>query len=124
MKRLTLSFLITAAGILGLTCTPAFARGHVEAGFYFGAPAYWGPYYAPPPIVYAPIPIYVQLAPVTYVEQPSGGTSTSAQRAEQITNGQGSDWYYCRDKGAYYPYVKYCASGWIRVPAHPDNNGG
>ena len=61
-----------AALILGVFPASAPARTFVSLGFNFGAPVYggwgwgWGyrpypyyyPYYGPPPVVYAPAPVY------------------------------------------------------------------
>jgi hypothetical protein len=30
-----------------------------------------------------------------------------------------SYWYYCRNPQGYYPYVKRCPSGWMRVVPSP-----
>jgi hypothetical protein len=30
-----------------------------------------------------------------------------------------SYWYYCKDSKGYYPYVKRCPSGWMRVVPTP-----
>ena len=128
-NRIVLALALVAA----LSAGPAFAGGsHHGGGHYhgyygprvtvglglgFGWPYYgygYGyPYYAPyayyPPY-YAPA--YAPQQPSTYVEQP-------AQQAQpQQPSGF---WYYCNDSGAYYPYVKECASAWQRVAPQPQN---
>ena len=57
-------------------------------------PAWWGyPYYAAPPVV-------VQPGPITYIQREAPGDAY---------------WYYCKEAGAYYPYVKDCPGGWMQV---------
>ena len=66
---------------------------------YYG-PGYWGPrYYYPPPAYYAPAPVIVQPAP-QYVER---------------TQPDADYWYYCENPRGYYPYVRSCPGGWLRV---------
>lgn len=80
--------------------------GHVGVGVYVSPGWWWGPgwwgaypyypyYYSPPPvIVEQPSEIYVQPAPSA--ETPSY-------------------WYYCKDPQGYYPTVKRCPDGWMKV---------
>lgn len=83
--------------------------GHVGVGVYLGpswwGPGWWGPYpyypyYPPPVVIEKPIEFYVQPAP---------------QGAEHRY------WYYCKDPEGYYPSVKNCPKGWMKVvpPAEP-----
>jgi len=80
--------------------------GHVGIGIMLGP--WWGlgypsypyyPYYAPPPVIIQPQPdVYVQPAP----------------------QAEASDyWYYCQNPEGYYPYVKRCPNGWLRVVPSP-----
>jgi len=69
------------------------ARARVFAGAFVGAPVLW-PWWA-----YAPYPAAAP-APVYYVEQ--------SDFAE-------SEWLYCREANAYFPYIADCAGGWERV---------
>ena len=91
---------------------PGIAHHHhphfVGRPLFLGVPlvlpgAYY--YYPPPP------PYYNPPAPV-YIEQYPGTPSPQTR-----------DWFYCPNKGAYYPYVKDCPGGWQRVlpqqPAEP-----
>jgi hypothetical protein len=96
-----------------IASVPAFAwhhGGHARVGVFIGAPLYWyPPYYYPP--YYSPYypPAYaVPSSPPTYIEQ-------EAQPAPSQSNW----WYYCADAKAYYPYVKECPSGWLRVASQP-----
>lgn len=76
-------------------------HGGVRFGLYLGGPllpsyppAYYYPYGYPPPVVYPSPPVYV--APPPPMPQPTY-------------------WYYCKSPPGYYPYVKECPQGWIRV---------
>jgi hypothetical protein len=103
MKKLLLSLLL---GLLAIGATgTASARGHFHGGVYIGGPVWgpgWGPGYYPPSYYYPPAPIYVQpvqpAPPPVYVEQNNNDY-----------------WYYCAQPKAYYPYVKECPQGWMKV---------
>lgn len=96
--------LALAAVLAGAAASaPAFAWGHTRFSFgvVIGAPFYpwyYPPYYYPSAVVVAPA------APTTYVE---AGTPVPPQRS--------SYWYYCEASKTYYPYVKECPAGWMRV---------
>jgi hypothetical protein len=98
MKKLLL-LLILGMAAMGAATTASADRGHFHGGIYIGGPV-WGPGYYPPPYYYAPPqPVYVQPeAPPVYVEQSSDDY-----------------WYYCAQSKAYYPYVKECPAGWMKV---------
>jgi hypothetical protein len=66
---------------------------------YYSYPYYPYPYYTAPPVVTQPQPqIYIEPAP---------------QQEEE------SYWYYCPKSKGYYPYVKKCPEGWLRVVPSP-----
>jgi hypothetical protein len=79
---------------------------------YIGGPWWWGPpfpYYPYPyyPYSYYPYsyyppypPVVVDRGPQVYIERPL----------------EPGYWYYCPGAKAYYPTVRECAEGWIRVP--------
>lgn len=92
-------------------------RGRVHFGLYFGAPLGWpddydGPryYYPPYPAYYPPRVVVVPAEPPVYIQR---------SPAEPASSAQPYYWYYCRDSGAYYPYVKQCPGGWQRVAPQP-----
>jgi len=93
----TLVAVLLCAGV----SAPALAWGHahIRFGVFVGVPFYpwYAPYYFPPPVVAVPA------APTTYVEQGSAPAPSP------------SYWYYCADSRTYYPYVKECPGGWMRV---------
>jgi len=111
MNRTKAVLTLTAALLGAAASAPALAwhGGGVRFGVVIGAPFY--PWYYPPsyyyPPYYAPV-VTVPAAPTTYVEQ----GSPPAQNAP-------SYWYYCEASKTYYPYVKECPAGWLRVVPHP-----
>jgi hypothetical protein len=103
----TRAVLTLSAALLGAAASaPAFAWGHAQVrfGVFVGAPLY--PWYYPPYYYYPPYPVVaVPAAPTTYVEQ--GARPAPPQSS--------SYWYYCAESKTYYPYVKDCRGGWLRV---------
>lgn len=78
---------------------PHHYRGHRHHGprYYWRGSLVipWHPYgyYAPPPVI-------IQQQPPVYVQP---------EQQEE------SYWYYCPDSQGYYPYIRDCASGWMKV---------
>jgi hypothetical protein len=113
MKRAK-AILILSVVLLGAAASaPAFAwhHGGVRFGVVVGAPFYpwyYPPYYGPYSPYYYP-PAAVPAGPTTYVEQ--GG-------AQPAPSQPSSYWYYCEASKTYYPYVKECPAGWMRVVPH------
>ena len=72
-------------------------------------PGWWGPYYYPSYYPYYPTepPIVIQQQPDVYVQP--------APQAEE----QQSYWYYCKEPQGYYPYVRQCPNGWMKVVPSP-----
>ncbi len=79
---------------------PVF-RGSVwiDPGWGWGVPVY--PYYAPQPqvIIQQPTPLYLE-----------------PQRTQPDDEAY---WYYCPNPAGYYPYVKKCSVGWLKVVPTP-----
>ncbi len=117
MKKTALAVALVFAALLAAP-SPGEA-GHRHTRYFFGVnigppgpawygPPAWGPrpYWAypvvipAPPVYYAPAPIYVQ-PPPAYVDRPAADASDY--------------WYYCESPAGYYPYVKSCPGGWMRV---------
>jgi hypothetical protein len=80
-------------------------RNHAWGGSrYWGPRVYWGgsivlgPWY--PYRYYAPPPVVIQEPPQVYA---------------QPEQAEASYWYYCRNPEGYYPYVKACPEGWMKV---------
>ena len=98
----------TSAPVSGQRHFNGHHHGHgvafVGVGFGFW-PWYYPPYYYPYPYPYYE-PVAYPAQPVTYVEQYAPAEPTGW-------------WYYCEPTRTYYPYVRECPSGWLRVPATP-----
>ena len=119
MKKLLRMLLLTVALLMTFT-SPGQARGGGHGGgrgwgpalglglFGLGVwelsrPHFYYPYYSyPAPVISQPAEeIYVQPVP-----------------PPPVTTGY---WYFCRNPEGYYPYVKRCPDGWLRVvPAPPE----
>jgi hypothetical protein len=80
--------------------------GHFSTSFYVGpgwGPGWWGPY------PYYPYYPYYSAPPVVIQQQPQSYIQLDSQEGEQ------SYWYFCKDPEGYYPYVKKCPKGWLKV---------
>ena len=77
-----------------------------RSGFYWGGSIVLGPPWYPyhPYYYYAAPPVVIPQEPQTYVqpEQPKENY-----------------WYYCQNPQGYYPYVKTCPGGWMKVVPQP-----
>lgn len=86
--------------------------GHVGVGLWLGPgwwPGWWGPAYYPS--YYYP---YYQEPPIVIEQQPDVYIQPAPQAEEQSVY-----WYFCKDPQGYYPYVKLCPSGWMKVVPSP-----
>lgn len=84
---------------------PAVGIGLLGLGLWeASSPHYVYPYY---PYAY-PGPVVIQ--------QPA--TEVYVQPAQQQSAESGY-WYYCRDSQGYYPYVRQCPGGWMKVVPSP-----
>jgi hypothetical protein len=87
-------------------------RYHVGVGIGVPGPAWYGPpLWAPRPLwgypaVAAAPPVYYGPPPV--IVPPPAYTSPSAAAESDY-------WYYCEGARAFYPYVRSCPGGWMRV---------
>ena len=116
MKRIITIALVTIALILA-NLQPGYASrgGHGRHGGHFGVdiligpgwgPGWWGPYYPYPYYPYYPPPPATAQEPDVYIQQ--------APQSEES-----GYWYYCRNPEGYYPFVKQCPKGWMRVVPTP-----
>jgi len=96
--------------------------GHTRfvVGVGFGAPfwgwgwwpGYWPGYYCP--AYYPAYPAYpYTYEPYSYDAYPSG--TYIEQNAPTPSPARGDYSYYCPDPAGYYPQVRTCAKGWLRV---------
>jgi hypothetical protein len=115
MKKTTVTFMILLALLLAIPWISYAGHGHhggtrvfIGGSFWLGPP-YWGPYAWGPP-VYAP---YYYGAPVYYGPPPVAMPQTPVY----VQRGQGESdyWYYCDNPKGFYPYVKSCPGGWMKV---------
>jgi hypothetical protein len=83
--------------------------GHFGGSIWIGPG--WGPGWWGPPYYYAEPPVVVQQSPEVYVEQ--------APQSEEP-----SYWYFCQNPKGYYPYVKQCPNGWMKVEPSPTTPDG
>jgi hypothetical protein len=118
MKRI-LCTIVAATTLLLATASPGLARGghgghfrhsgHVSVGFFVGAPlwgpGWWGPAYPSYPY-HTPRTVIIRQQPETYSQQP--------QQAPKPAY-----WYFCTEPEGYYPYVKNCPKGWLKVVPTP-----
>jgi hypothetical protein len=118
MKKLNLVLAVLVILSLVLTSSALYARGpRVYIGGYFGFPYYPYPYSYPPyayPYYYPPVYAYPSY-PYAYAQPPVYSAPE-----------QPYYWYYCQDPQGYYPYVKNCPAGWIKViptPPQPREEG-
>ncbi|MEI6206464.1 MAG: hypothetical protein WCP20_06760 [Desulfuromonadales bacterium] len=82
-------------------------RGHFRGGVWIGP--VWEPWWGPYPYYSAPQVIIERPSPtVEYYMQPA-----PQQHEEPVY------WYYCRKPEGYYPYVKQCPDGWMKVVPTP-----
>ena len=86
---------------------------------YYGAPYYASPYYySPAPVYYPPVQ---QPTQVIYTERRVDPPMSSQESpTNSVQNVQNSWWYYCTASNAYYPYIKKCPGGWLRVAPQPE----
>ena len=111
-KPLATLTLVTLLG-LGLS-SPALAhwrgRGHFD--IILGPPIGWS-YYPPPPPRY-----YYDYYPPPVVMTPPPQQVYIEQAPKQAAPPQ-SYWYYCTNPQGYYPTVKECPGGWLKVVPQP-----
>lgn len=104
MKRSICIIVLAILVFISISPLPLYAHwsrtyygGTMWVGSRWGAPDY-GYYPTPPVIIRHEAPVYVQ-PPVQYEEQ--------------------YYWYYCQKPQGYYPYVKRCPGGWLKVVPSP-----
>jgi len=106
-------------------------RGHprwwVGHPGWWGYPGWWGPrFYWGGPVVGFPYP-YAYPYPYPYYVPPPVVTQEPPVYSEPEQQ-QSDYWYYCQNPQGYYPYIKSCPGGWMKVvpnvtPPHPGEEG-
>ncbi|SFH36132.1 hypothetical protein SAMN05216299_108101 [Nitrosospira sp. Nsp14] len=61
---------------------------------------------------YPPAPVIVPAPPPVYIQQPQPLPSQPEAPSSYY-------WHYCREFEGYYPYVRKCPGGWLRVAPQP-----
>ena len=108
-KNICLVFAVIA--LLMASALPGHAWDRFGVGVYVG-PGWYGPF-SPYPYYVQP-PIVIQQQPPVYVQPAPQYAQPDPQQEEQYY------WYFCPNPRGYYPYVKQCPSGWLRVvPSSP-----
>ena len=83
--------------------------GHFEGGIWFGPGWWWDPFLYP---YYPYYPYYTE--PSVVVPQQSEEYLLPEPQPREA-----GYWYFCRDPKGYYPYVKRCPGGWLKVVPAP-----
>jgi hypothetical protein len=89
------------------------SEAHVRGGVWIGpvwGPGWWGPYPYAYPYGYAAPPVVIREEPPVYISQPPAQPQSQPQQY----------WYYCPDPQGYYPNVKACPKGWLKVVPSPN----
>jgi hypothetical protein len=86
--------------------------GHVGVGVFVG-PGFWGPGW------WGPYPYYPYYPPQVIVREPPEIYVEPAPQAEEPRY-----WYYCQEPQGYYPNVKKCPKGWMKVVPPADSTEG
>ena len=127
MKRCFRTMVSVIAILLACAASVQAADSVEAAGFHGGWGHYhfhgggwgWGlglfyPYYAYPYYrYYDRPPVIIQQHPSELYVQPVPPKDSPQQQLEQ------NYWYYCAEPKGYYPYVKECPGGWIKVVPFP-----
>ncbi len=113
MKR-TVCLILLAAMLIMASAIPSQAGGHFyfRGGIWVG-PGWWGPPY---PYYYPYYPYYSE--PPTVIErQAPAYVQPNRQQDDQ------DYWYFCAKPKGYYPYIKECPGGWLKViPSAPSGS--
>jgi hypothetical protein len=86
-------------------------HGYYPRGYWWGPrfypyPGWWWPYPYVYPYAY-PYPYPFYLPPPEVTEQPPAYSKPEQEQPYY--------WYYCPNPQGYYPYIKSCPGGWVRV---------
>ena len=107
MKKITLGVLalLVLTMVTPLSSHAGKTKVFVGGSFWFGPPPYWGPPYWGPSYYYG-APVYLG-PPQVVVQQPL----VYVQRGQE----ESDYWYYCDNPQGFYPYIKSCPGGWMKV---------
>jgi hypothetical protein len=83
-----------------------FRDERFRSSFFFGvSPLWWDPWWEYPNPYYTQTPVVIE-QPQEYIYQ---GSQTAAPNY----------WYFCQSSEGYFPYVKECPEGWMKVVPSP-----
>jgi len=111
MKKVICAVL-AAVALLLMSVLSGHAGGHSNSQFFFGGSIVLGPWwpgyglYPAYPYAYYPAPYY-PAPPVIVQQQPPVYAKPAPPQSDY--------WYYCENPQGYYPYVKSCPGGWMKV---------
>jgi hypothetical protein len=111
MKKVSCA-LLTVVAMLLVTPLSGYAGGHSHSQFFFSGSIALGPWwpgyggYPGYPYAYYPAPYY-PAPPVVVQQQPQVYAKPAPSPSDY--------WYYCQDPQGYYPYVRSCPGGWMKV---------
>jgi hypothetical protein len=109
-----LILVVVVVALITVGAVPVYAHGHVHGSIWIGPG--WGPWWGYPGYQYPYYPYpYYGSPPVVIQQQPPIYEDQSPQQEQE----QPYYWYYCPDSKTYYPYVKQCPSGWLKVVPTP-----
>jgi hypothetical protein len=107
-KTISLVLVILVVVIAGASPVLAHGRVGVTGTIYIG-PGWWDPWWGPTVYPYPyPYPYYYAAPPVVIEQQPP--VYEEMPQADQPYY-----WYFCPGSKIYYPYVKHCPEGWLKV---------
>jgi hypothetical protein len=110
MNRTLLIVVIVVLLVLIAGVAPVLAHGRVgvEGSIWIG-PGYWGPWWG------APVYPYPYAYPYGYSYAPPPVIERQPTYEGTLQEDQPYYWYFCPGSKTYYPYVKQCPEGWLKV---------
>ena len=110
MKKRVFLLVMAVLVLFSISSLPedATAARVVIRGSVWVGPGWWGPWWGPSYYPYYPYSPYYY-APPAVIQQAPLYQQQAPQSEEQ------SYWYFCSNPQGYYPYIKRCPSGWLKV---------
>jgi hypothetical protein len=113
MKKAMWTIFLACALLVAIPSSGHAGGGHSDSHFFFSGSITLGPWwpgygwYPGYPYAYYPAPYY-PAQPVVIQQQPPVYAEPGPSRSDYY-------WYYCQDPQGYYPYIKSCPGGWMKV---------
>jgi hypothetical protein len=125
MKKVICIVLVVIA-LMTVNVLPSYAQwhghGHDHGHFSFRGGVWIGPGWGPWWWGYPGYPYYYPYYPYyypDYYEPPVVMEERTPAYSGQTPQGEDQNyWYFCPDSKNYYPYVKTCPKGWLKVVPH------